>query len=569
MKRFAPVILLAVLVALLAIACKDVPIDDERNDARLFVPKGVIRGTVTYLGPRPCSAKEHIVGNAILLVFNRRNPPPPQGMATSAVNFVAVPGDILFANEPRSVSNEITCPPDSPPIEASAPFTIAPLDAGSYVIAAFYDRRGRFWPTFRFRNLPEAGDYSGGFIDVEDARLNTDNLGYEPKFLPVNVGIPQPAAANEIPDYVINENGFVADNVPVTISRPVPFTRPYFHPVEIEPATLKETDSPEVIGEGFRSPANETADPLAVPVIALPQDVKVLAPPTNANEVTLTAYQRSFPHIKLTWGVTSNEVEDATDPRYSFGFQLPALPPRGKGGLLVFSRGRAIPENPLVPDLWPQVALVKLADDPLRTADPQSLVVQGTPEETEVTGKAPGPLVVIQGITLDADSLPKTIAGSAPATATTAALRDHVTSLVRPAALCLDPRRVDLGGVLVTPHLNSPSADPAETGDKPIFDATALKKNALVREVKRGCLPMGRYAVTLVYPSGQAWTVPNETGSCAPSEGGIFVGQRVSSCVAKQRPVLLSQGARAVVEIIGPRDEATCANFPVPTECLP
>ena len=32
-----------------------------------------------YQGPRPCSANGHIVGNAIVLVFDRRNPPPPSG----------------------------------------------------------------------------------------------------------------------------------------------------------------------------------------------------------------------------------------------------------------------------------------------------------------------------------------------------------------------------------------------------------------------------------------------------------------------------------------------------------
>src|SRR5688572_22445554 len=163
------------LVTTAIAACKDVPIDDERNDKRLFPPRGVIRGTVTYFGPRPCSRDGHIVGNAIVLVFDRRNPPPPQGLAQSAVNFVAVPGDVLFANEGRSIAGETYCPPGGGSIEASAPFTIGPVEGGSYVIAAFYDRRGRFFPTFKFRNLPEAGDQGGGYIDIEDARRNATN----------------------------------------------------------------------------------------------------------------------------------------------------------------------------------------------------------------------------------------------------------------------------------------------------------------------------------------------------------------------------------------------------------
>lgn len=579
-------VLLTIVIAM--VACNDVPIDDKRNDRRLFPARGVVRGTVTYLGPRPCSKNGHIVGNAVLLLFDRRNPPPPSGLATSAVNFVAVPGDVLFANEPRNVSSEIFCPSESTSIEAAAPFTIAPVEGGSYVIAAFYDRRGRFWPTFKFRNLPEAGDLGGGFIDVDDARKNAGNLGYQPIYLPVDVGISQPSPAGEVPRFTIGENGYVADNVPVSIGSVVPFTRPYFHPRHVDPKTGQEDDSAEKIGEPLKSPANQKADPLAVPILAISQDVHILAPPTNPTPETLTAYQRGFPTLRLAWGVAKSENEDATDPKQPFDFQLPPLPPNGKGGLLLFARGSQLPDNPAVPALWPQVALVKLADDPRRLvdtdprppADPQSLVVQGTLEETLITGKRPGPLVVIQGITLLDDSLARTIGGPIPSSPTTAALRDHLTALVRPAVLCFPPPapskevgpsplpRIDTGGVLVTPHLTGRSADATETADKPLFDAKAIAAQPLVREVKRGCLPLGRYAISLVYPTGQAWTVPNEAGGCSPAEGAVVLGDRVGSCAGKPRTVLLSQGSRAVVEIINANDASTCDANPVPTECI-
>ncbi|MBX3201610.1 MAG: hypothetical protein KF894_25970 [Labilithrix sp.] len=563
-------LLLLTLLTLAVTACGDVPIDDQRNDQRLFPPRGVIRGTVTYVGPPPCSRAGHIVGNAVVLVFDRRNPPPPNGLATGAVNFVAVPGDVLFANQPRTVADELFCPPATTNIEASAPFAVAPVEPGSYVVSAFYDRRGRFWPTFKFRNLPEAGDLVGGYIDVEDARLNAGNLAYQPIYRPVDVGIRQPGPADEIPNFTMGPNGYVADNIPVSIGRVVPFTRPYFHPRHIDPVTKTET-SAEEIGEPLRSPANTVADPLAVPILAMTQDVHVLAPPSSPTPQTLAAYQEGFQSLKLVWGVARNEVDDATDPRQPFGFQLPALPPSGKGGLLVFARGGSIPENPSVPALWPQVALVKLASDPERKTDLQSLVVQGTREETLVTGKPPGPLVVIQGITLFDDSLARTIAGPVPAAPTTAALRDHLTALVRPAAVCFDPRRVDLGGVLVTPHLTGRSADGSETGQRPLFDAKAIAAEPMVREVRRGCLPTGRYAISLVYPTGQAWTVPNESGGCSALEGSVRVGERVGSCTGKPRTVLLSQGSRGVVEIIGPSqegiDSGICEEFPVPPEC--
>ena len=79
MSRHLSTAVLFSLIALAAtVACTDVPVDDERNDARLFPAQGVIRGSVTYVGPRPCSRNGHIVGNAVVLVFDRRNPPPPE-----------------------------------------------------------------------------------------------------------------------------------------------------------------------------------------------------------------------------------------------------------------------------------------------------------------------------------------------------------------------------------------------------------------------------------------------------------------------------------------------------------
>jgi hypothetical protein len=556
-------VLVAVLVALATSACTDVPVDDERNDRRLFPARGVIRGTVTYIGPRPCSRNGHIVGNAVVLVFDRKNPPPPVGIAVGAVNFVAVPGDVLFANEPRSTSKDLYCPP-STNVTASAPFAIAPVEGGSYQLSSFYDRRGRFWPTFKFRNLPEAGDIGGGFIDLEDARKNAGNPNYQPVFLPVNVGIEQPGTApGEIPDYGIDQNGYVADNIPVTIGSVIPFTRPYFHPIDSEGVGA------EVVGAAKTSGANPAGDPLAVPIIAMTQDARILAAPKNATPQTLTAYQQSFRSVKLLWGVAPGEVESATSESDPFDLQLAPLPPEGNGGLLVFSRGVPIAENPLVPDLWPQVAFVKLADDPFRRSDPQSLVVQGTPEETLVTGKPPGPVVIIQGITLLDDSLARTIAGPVPAAPSTAALRDHVTVLVRPAALCFDPRGIDAGGLLVTPHFTARSADASEAGEKPLFDPKNVLKNRIVREIRQGCLPKGRYAITLVYPTGQAWTVPNEMGGCARAEGVVAPSGDISTCTTKRRPVLLSQGARAVLEVVDarPEDQATCDAHPVPDVC--
>ena len=80
------------------------------------------------------------------------------------------------------------------------------------------------------------------------------------------------------------------------------------------------------------------------------------------------------------------------------------------------------------------------------------------------------------------------------------------------------------------------------------------------------CLPLGRYAIAMVYPDGQAWTVPNEAGVCSGSEGATdYAGL---TCTLQPRPVVYSQGARAVVEVVAASDPAYCGVHPVPTDCV-
>src|SRR5258708_33637529 len=165
LRLFVPFALFVV-----AAACNNNVPDDP--GARIFPPGGVIRGTVLYQGPRPCSSNGHIVGNAILLFFDRRNPPPPNGLATISVNFGDVTGDAMFANEPRYSGPGLYCPKDhgfTDTITVTAPFAVSPMPPAQYLIEAFYDYTGDFLPTFKFRNLPEQGDIGGGAVDTADA----------------------------------------------------------------------------------------------------------------------------------------------------------------------------------------------------------------------------------------------------------------------------------------------------------------------------------------------------------------------------------------------------------------
>jgi hypothetical protein len=110
---------------------------------------------------------------------------------------------------------------------------------------------------------------------------------------------------------------------------------------------------------------------------------------------------------------------------------------------------------------------------------------------------------------------------------------------------------------------------------QPIFDQTTVAA-ALAPifgnvTIVQGCLPPGRFAPNLVYPTGQAWTVPNESGSCSPLEGTLDDKTSSPTCASDAggtgRTVLLSQGTRAVLEVTPSPGSSTCAMFPVPKAC--
>jgi hypothetical protein len=571
-----------------AAACGSVPVD---SGARIFAPKGVIRGTVSYQGPRPCSRNGHIVGSALLLVFDRRNPPPPDGAAATAANFVAVTGDVLFASEPRFTGSDLYCPVAAgftQPIAASAPFDLAPLDGASYEVRAFYDYTGNFLPEFAIRNLPERGDIAGGAIDTADALkpVNAGNPNYRPLFVPIDVGVAQPippsATAGTIPTFVIPDSGFIADDVTVTIAAPLPTTRPYFYAqgedVEFDdgqgglPSTVvQSSDAPATNMNGI--PLAVEMDPNTLPVLTIPEDIGVFAPPAVPTPQSLNHFESAFPHLRLVWGVPS--AEQAAAVAAPFGMQVAPFGPPG-AGLLVFQDAaldpatqsyvaRQIPEGGGVPQLWPQVVLERLPD-------PGAI--------------GPQPTVLIQGITLagspGADSLLATVGASlmgqlfdATQGSPRVAVQDHVTVMIRPSAVCLPPSGPP--GTLVTPRPLANAADvdcssgscvPTGAADQPIAPLDLLSVPAvaaLVSSAAPGCLPRGRYAINVVYPDGQAWTVPNEAGVCSGNEGATdYAGL---TCTLEPRPVLYSQGARAVVEVVAGAAPAYCASLPVAPNC--
>ena len=654
----------------LAAACSNDIITDNLGDpsSRVIPPNGAIRGTVTYLGPRPCSANGHIVGNALVLVFDRRNPPPPAGLAVTAINFAVVEGDTLFANEPRWGGSTPYCPLEhgfGETITASAPFAVGPLAGASYVLQSFYDYTGNFLPNFKFRELPERGDVGGGAVDTPAAlQPINQNPNYSPDFLPIDVGIPRRvdagAPAGTIPIYDLPDNGYVADNVQVTLGRVFTTTRPYFFAQGVTFDAAGKLSVSQSSDAAHKSGSNtgitgsvDIADPNYAPVLTIPQDIRTFAPPKDAvtsmmpganafeqGGTSATGVKYSgLPHLRLMWGAGQGPgAQNQTSVAIKAPFNMQIAPfapttPTTSGGFDVWRgeffttdptgknppiwQGQFIPEGFPVPFFWPLIVLSKLADDPGHTHDPASLLAQGD---------ATHPVVILQGITLFGGNM---ASGSADndslfQTATPVALdklgayidpmthlpkisqQDHVTVMVRPAAICFntlfDNNNSNKHGNIVTPYLKSESADydfvgkPTPIANTPVVpldlltnnDPSRFQASTLVEAppgwkagtppALAGCLPTGRYAINVVYPDGQAWTVPNEAGACTGTDTGEGnTNWSALTCTIQQRPVIRSQGPRAVVEIVKTTNPKNCVSATpaagfvpaVPKICLP
>jgi hypothetical protein len=586
------------------------------------------------------------------------------------------------------------CPAaDAPTYYATAPYAIAPLPPGQYVMQAFFDYTNDFFATFKFRQLPEATDIGGGYIDVNAAQAPYPETGltitlpdggsytptaqaqsnpnYQPNFLPVNSGsagaVPGPSLRG-IPTFTMPPTGTLADNVPVTLAEKLLFARPYFYPTGIDPSSVAAVANPlstivaspypssdrppaSAGGKGGSTPQNPSGNVDFIPVLSFPQDTTLYAAPTvTALEkegigVTgpavplkvLDEYQSAFPQLKLNVGVPLAEqrvAADTTSDANVFHMQLSANPASGaatggNGGIFVWwnacnglpgcnpSSDDWIPEGPgLVFRMWPLIVLSKLNDLTSGTNqpdpnDPESITAQGS----DLTK----PIVIIQGITLLGDQfVTTTIEGPTLANSSlpltypdpSNLATDHVSVLLRPSVLCVDPRAPDYGGVNVTAGKVDPASGnllgpfpPSDVDDgsqamppaKGVIVASANlsapqlsnlvnhKAAGTVNGLMGGCLPTGRYAVNVVYPTGQAWTTPNETGSCAAAEGStLFTGSGTSTTEPPDfldplvtgcsqnfvsgtsgplgpRPVLYSQGTRAVVEITPAANPASCA----------
>lgn len=497
-------------------------------NAEFAGPAGVIDGTLTYAGPPPCTQGGKIVGAALLLAFNKNLLPPPEGLGTSAASLDAVPGEVLFSSIRDKLvfaaDGSLRCPDsNAAPVSASATWAVAPLPAGTYQVRGFYDRDGDFDPTFSISNLPTQGDVGGGAI-ANAAEVLTK--GEAPRFTEIDLGDFDQAKGK----LVIPPTGSRVTGIGVTLAQPLALERPVFYPSAL--ANVGDTmlmDTPQFPGATIES------------------DFQFAAPPSA---------DKQFIRIKLTAGVPAGEVDKAA----AKPFFMPVKNPAASLFMTVEDANRdgvvddkdTVPESAAIPSLYPLAVFSKLAPK-------QKLVSQTNPR------------VIMQGVTLfkslllTGTKLPSADPNDPSKYIVPQSFEPDVIVALRPAAICINPDDTTQKGVLVLSRQQAANGT-AILPDEDVVKQGLQKQFGRPFDIKYGCLPEGTYAINLVYPTGQAWTLPNEAGVCAEGEPESSDHTR---CVTStnDRPRLASQDA--MITVGPPKDTAYCKANPTPKACLP
>jgi len=473
-------------------------------------PAGVIRGSVSYVGPPPCTRNGNIVGAAVLLAFEESALPPPEGLGTTPAGLSVVSAEKLFRGIQSELSfaadGSVLCPPaDADHVAVSAEWSISPLPGGVWQVRGFYDLDGDFNPAFSIFNLPSQGDIGGG------ALLNaTDVLQGAPvQYRGIPLGTVGDDGVRRIP-----EAGELVEGVSVTLGQPLPLERPIFHLADVLDATGNNDDpSNIVVPSDYQLAVFDAGDPLAT--------------------------ESSFIRLVLGAGVATAERSDANKTPYFFPsndpyFFFTRADVNGDG---VRDAEDHVPESTVVPALLPLGLLTRLHDD-------AKLESQARPS------------VILQGVTL-LDGLVPTVT-SPPELAEA---KPEVIVALRPAVLCIDTADPSKDAVLLNTHPTD-GAGNTLISDEGALETELAKRFGRTVNIEYGCLPTGRYNLNLVYETGQAWTVPNEAGVCAAAETASAGG---SLCGSRAR--LPSQSV--VVSIGPPEDDSYCADNPTPSACLP
>jgi hypothetical protein len=469
-------------------------------------PAGVIEGTVTYLGPAPCTQGGRIVGAAVLLGFDTRLLPPPDGLGTLPGGLDVIPGETLFqairGQLPFSADGSLACPDEDAIVTAGASFSLSPLAGGVYQVRAFYDRDGDFDPGFTIFNLPTRGDVAGGALADPAAAA----AGAPPRFVEIALGVPDGDGAWSIPD-----EGARVGGISVALGLPLPLERPLFH------VAVAATPSGDL-------------DPLAP---TMPADFEL----ATFDPADPAATEASFLAMTLAAGVPTSEKTAAGQPPFGFAggdasFLLSRQDVDRDGDI---DADDHVPDSAQLPSLFPLALFARLDD-----ASPPAVALQ--------------PATVILGLTLRGS-----LVETALAPPDLAEVAPEVRVAVRPAAICVDPTSTAPATIVISRETDG-AGNPIVTDEAALRDALGAQLGRPV-EIAYGCLPQGRYSMNLVYGTGQAWSIPNEAGVCSPLEPPSSDG-----AICGTRPRLPSQGV--VLTIGAPAEPAYCLDHPTPPACL-
>jgi hypothetical protein len=378
--------------------------------------------------------------------------------------------------------------------------------------------------------LPSKGDIAGGAVENPAAVL----MGKAPVYRKIALGAEQPDGTYKIPP-----EGSHIGGITVNLALSLPDNVPIFYPKEVSYSTHACKN-----GMVVNSPP-PMADPRNV---IMPQDYTL--PVFNSADPAGT--EDSLIRIGLGAGVAKDEIDSAAAPPFNLPVKAPAATFRftwqdvNGDGMLDLGEDH-IPDSTIVPSLFPLSIFSKLDD------------AQKDPSAKELTAQS-APVVIIQGLTIY-----QNLAATALSSPTLNAPDVEVFVGVRPAVLCLDPADSTKNAKLVITHKKDCGGNLILTNEPATKLALQKQFNRAV-DIVEGCLPKGRFAMNLVYGTGQAWTVPNEAGVCQPLEPANMDGTMCMSSIAS-RARLPSQDV--YLTIGDPEDPSYCAAHPPPAECLP
>ncbi len=505
-----PLPLLVVAAGTLVASCTTPP------DDATIAPAAIISGTLTYSGPKPCTEKGNVLGAGVLLLFDVRNLPPPDGLATRSVRIGVVPGSQLFADLAPSLrfntDGSRWCPTESERererVTVSTPFSLAAVGGGRYQVRGFYDLAGDFNPAFKITTASAKGNISGGALtnSTEVAQGKED-----PKFMEITVGAEQPDGSFAIPP-----TGVHLQNVPVTFGKPMPFQRPYFH-VKTAYEPVKTQD-----------PAEESVERKEPSVVEVRADWHIAHGPSEITQIS-----KSLLRLEFSSTFPAAELSLARSAPYRF----------------------LVSEDSKFDLTWDGLAHVPGTSIPLRAFAPSVVVSKLDPSDPRrLTGQA-NPRVVSSAIVAKELEL-LALATSASQQPAEAESRSTLVAMLRPTLICITDPTKNGPAHIITPFKRSLTDNPV-VADEAVLSAEVaalLRRNPAKTTFGEGCLLPGDYAVNMVYPTSQSWTLPNEASTCFGTEQPLSAG----SCGTRDstRNTLPSQGF--MLRVTSAADPAAC-----------